>query len=105
LNADPEVRARHAAAMADPEVRARHAAAMADPEVRARHAAAMKAAMADPEVRARHAAAMKARSPLSKLSAEQRRVYDTLRRKGCTRDEALREACKPRRRPMAEAAE
>ncbi len=43
---------------ADPEVRARHAAAMADPEVRARHAAAMKAAMADPEVRARHAAAM-----------------------------------------------
>jgi hypothetical protein len=52
--ADPEVRARHAAAMADPEVRARHAAAMADPEVRARHAAAM----ADPEVRARHAAAI-----------------------------------------------
>jgi hypothetical protein len=60
--ADPEVRARHAAAMkaamADPEVRARHAAAMADPEVRARKSAAMKAAMADPEVRARHAAAM-----------------------------------------------
>jgi hypothetical protein len=27
--------------MADPEVRARHAAAMADPEVRARHAAAI----------------------------------------------------------------
>jgi len=56
--ADPEVRARHAAAMADPEVRARKSAAMkaamADPEVRARHAAAM----ADPEVRARHAAAM-----------------------------------------------
>ena len=46
--------------MADPEVRARHAAAMADPEVRARKSAAMKAAMADPEVRARHAAAMKA---------------------------------------------
>ena len=54
----PEVRARKSAAMklamADPEVRARHAAAMADPEVRAKLSAARRdpwLAQLDPDER------------------------------------------------------
>ena len=68
VQADPEYKARHAAAMkivqADPEYKARHAAiskiAQADPEYKARQSAATKARWTDPEYRAKHAAAMKA---------------------------------------------
>jgi len=58
----PEVKARHAAALADPDVKARQVAnikaALADPGVKARQVANIKAAMADPDVKARHAAAI-----------------------------------------------
>ena len=69
LNADPEFKARNAAASAarmkalnaDPEFKARHAERMkalnADPEFKARNAARMKALHADPEFKARNAAA------------------------------------------------
>ncbi|HUC70345.1 MAG TPA: hypothetical protein VMS01_04055 [Stellaceae bacterium] len=113
-----EVRARMSAASkaawADPEVRARMSAAskaaLADPEVRARMSAARKAALADPEVRARMSAARKAalaakNVDLRGLTPAQLQVYKTLRRKGCTRDEALHEARRPPRQPIAEAAE
>ena len=48
------------ASWADPEMRARHLAAMADPEVRARCRAGSAKAWADPEVRARRLAGMRA---------------------------------------------
>ena len=48
------------ATWADPEMRARHIAAMADPEVRARCSAGAAKAWADPEVRARRLAGMRA---------------------------------------------
>lgn len=68
VRADPEYRAKHAAAMkivqADPEYKARQAAtsriAQADPEYKARQGAAAKTKWADPEYRTKHAAAMKA---------------------------------------------
>ena len=48
------------ATWADPEMRARHIAAMADPEVRARCSAGAAKAWGDPEVRARRLAGMRA---------------------------------------------
>jgi deazaflavin-dependent oxidoreductase (nitroreductase family) len=48
------------ATWADPEMRARHIAAMADPEVRARCSAGAAKAWTDPEVRARRLAGMRA---------------------------------------------
>ena len=48
------------ATWADPEMRARHLAAMADPEVRARCSAGAAKAWADPEVRERRLAGMRA---------------------------------------------
>ncbi len=48
------------ATWANPEMRARHLAAMADPEVRARCRAGSSKAWADPEVRARRLAGMRA---------------------------------------------
>lgn len=61
-------------------------------EGRAKRAERMKARNADPEF-----------NPLAALNDAQRRVYNTLRRKDGTRDEALREAVRPH--PQAEAAE
>jgi hypothetical protein len=75
-------------------------AAWADPEVRARMSAASKAAWADPEVRARMSAARKA-AWAELLLPEQIKVYKTLRRKGCSHEEALHEARRPHRLPAA----
>ena len=69
-------------------------------EKRAENAARMKALHADPEFAAKNAARMKALhadpefNPLVGLSDRQRRIYDTLKRKGCSFDEAFREAQK-----------
>ena len=52
-------------------------------EKRAEKAARMKALHADPEF-----------NPLVGLSDRQRRIYDTLKRKGCSFDDAFREAQK-----------
>ena len=72
LHADPEFKARHAAAAAermkalnaDPEFKERHAerlkALHADPEFKERHAERLKALHADPEFKARNAERMKA---------------------------------------------
>ena len=72
LHADPEFKARHAAAAAermkalnaDPEFKERHAerlkALHADPEFKERHAERMKALHADPEFKARNAERLKA---------------------------------------------
>ena len=62
-------------------------------EVRARISAASKAAWAEKN------------ADLRGLTPAQLQVYKTLRRKGCTREEALHEARRPRRQPLAEAAE
>ena len=73
-------------------------------EKRAENAARMKALNADPEFAAKNAAASRERmkalnadpefNPLVGLSDRQRRIYDTLKRKGCSFDEAFREAQK-----------
>lgn len=62
-----------------------------------------RARKADPAVRAKMSAASKAawalKNPdLAGLSPEQFRVYKALRAKGCTKEEASREARRPRRR-------
>ncbi len=110
MNADPEFKAKHAAAArermkamhADPEFKAKHAERMkamhADPEFKAKHAERMKAMHADPEFKAKHAERMKAMNadpefnPLAALNDRGRQIYKTLRRKGCTFEEAFREA-------------
>ena len=95
----------------DPAVRAKISAAskaaLADPAVRAKMSAASKAAWADPAVRAKMSAARKAAwagrrtTEIERLLPDQVRIYDVLRKKGCTHAEAIREACQPRCRVAA----
>lgn len=58
-------------------------AAWADPEVRAKMSAASKAALADPEVRA------KMHPHLAALTPQERADYDTLKKAGYRKAEAL----------------
>ena len=80
LNADPEFKAKLSAASSE-----RMKALNADPEFKAKTAERMKALHADPEF-----------NPLVRLTDRGRRVYNTLRRKGFTFEQAFTEALKER---------